>query len=65
MRKGRWLAALAAAGAATLVWRRGRSRRHRVDLYFEDGSMIALGGDTDEAKRLLALAGDALAAARR
>jgi hypothetical protein len=62
----RVLAVFAVAGAAVYaVRRRGRrGRRERVDLYFEDGSMVSLRSGSEEARRLLALARDVLAAAR-
>jgi len=53
-----------AAGAA-LLRRSARPRRERVDLYFDDWSMQSLADGTAEAARLLPLAREALAAARR
>ena len=38
------------------LFRRGQ----RVDLYFEDGSMISLEGDSSDAQRLLPVARDLL-----
>lgn len=55
---------LVAVGAALLFRRRGAARRERVDLYYDDGSMVSLEGRTPETERLLALAREALAAAR-
>jgi hypothetical protein len=58
--------ALLAAGSvvgAVLVRRRAARRRERVDLYFDDGSMVSLPDDSPEALRLLPLARDALRAA--
>jgi hypothetical protein len=52
-----------AAGIA-LLRRASGSRRDRVDLYFEDGSMQSLSDGTPEAARLLPLAHEALRAAR-
>ena len=52
-----------AAGAA-LLRRAAGPRRERVDLYFDDGSMLSVGDGTAEAARLLPLARDALHAAR-
>jgi hypothetical protein len=51
--------------AGSLVYRRsiGR-RRERVDVYFDDGSMLSFAEGTPEAERLLAVARDALSAAR-
>ena len=40
--------------------RRPRARRERVDLYFEDGSMVSLAEGSPEAARLLPLAHAAL-----
>lgn len=53
-----WLVGLA------LYRRAATMRRERVDLYFEDGSMLSVGDGTPEAERLLPLARDALGAAR-
>lgn len=53
-----WLVGLA------LYRRAATRRRERVDLYFEDGSMLSVGDGTPEAERLLPLARDALGAAR-
>jgi hypothetical protein len=60
------LVALAVAGAsvAALLWSRGRRRRERIDLYFEDGSMVSLAGDSNEARLLLPHAREALRAVR-
>jgi hypothetical protein len=50
----------------TLLYRRsGRSRRERVDLYFDDGSMVSLNDGSPGADRLLPVARRALSAARR
>ena len=46
------------AGAALI--RRQTAHRERADLYFEDGSMLSLPGESTEAARLLPLARDAL-----
>ena len=46
-----------------LYAKRGR-KRERVDLYFADGSMISIAGDSPEAVRLIPLARDAVRAAR-
>jgi hypothetical protein len=53
-----WLVGLA------LYRRTAAKRRERVDLYFEDGSMLSVGDGTPEAERLLPLARNALGAAR-
>ncbi len=55
----------AAAVAGAVVWRRRAKRRERVDLYFADGSMVSLEEGSLQADRLLPLAHDVLAAARR
>ena len=62
----RVVAALAALTAlAVLAFRRRvRSRRARVDLYFEDGSMVSLADGSADAKRLLPIARDILRIAR-
>ena len=54
------LAVATAFAAALLARRRGAARRERVDLYYDDGSMVSLDGRTAESERLLALAGRAL-----
>jgi hypothetical protein len=50
------------AGAA-FVRRRG-TLRERVDLYYEDGSMLSLANGAPDAERLLPLAREILRAAR-
>ena len=50
------------AGAA-FIRRRG-VRQERVDLYYEDGSMVSLAEGSPDAGRLLPLARDVLAASR-
>ena len=65
MRRGRLVAlALGAASLAGVLWKRGRRRRERVDLYFEDGSMISLAGDSAEGQLLIPYAREALRAVR-
>ena len=50
----------------TVLYRRsGRARRERVDLYFDDGSMVSLGDGTPGAERLLPVARRILASAQR
>ena len=52
--------------AGTIVFRRSFARpRERVDVYFDDGSMVSFADGSSEAEKLLPLAGDVLAAARR
>jgi hypothetical protein len=67
MRKRRLLlTAVVGAGsfAGTLLYRRRTERnRTRVDLYFDDGSMLSLADSTPEAERLLPLAHEVLAVA--
>jgi hypothetical protein len=57
----------AAAGSATgaiLLRRRVARRRERIELYFADGSLVALTQGRSEAEPLLARARELLAAAR-
>jgi hypothetical protein len=57
---------VAGAFAGSLVYRRSLGRRRdRLDLYFEDGSMISLVEGSPDADRLLPVARELLAAARR
>ena len=54
----------AASFAGTLVYRRHTERsRTRVDLYFEDGSMVSLAQGNPDADRVLPLATEAITAA--
>jgi hypothetical protein len=47
------------------LFRRGTARRReRVDLYYDDGSMVSLGDGTPESGRLLELAREALRSSR-
>jgi hypothetical protein len=58
----------AAAGSATgavLLRRRVDRRRERVELYFEDGSLVSLTQGSSEAERLLVHARELLATARQ
>ena len=66
MRKLLALAALVAGWAVgiALLRRTAGARRERVDLYYEDGSMVSLGEGSAEFNRLLPLARDVLDAAR-
>jgi hypothetical protein len=51
--------------AGTVLYRRRTARRReRVDLYYEDGSMVSLTEGSPDAERLLPLARDVLGAAR-
>jgi hypothetical protein len=51
--------------AGAILYRRRFARREeRVDVYYEDGSMVSLGEVSAESDRLLPLARDVLAAAR-
>jgi len=53
------------AFAGIVIYRRRfLARRERVDLYFEDGSLVSFEQGSDGAGRLLPLAHDALRAAR-
>jgi hypothetical protein len=52
--------------AGSVVLRRSFARRpDRVDIYFDDGSMVSFAEGSSEAVTLLPLAHEALAAARR
>jgi hypothetical protein len=66
-RRKLWTGLLLGAGSiagSLLVRRRAARRRERVDLYFEDGSMVSLAEGQLDAERLLPPARDVLAAAR-
>jgi len=60
MRRPRALPFLLGAGAIAAIFaflRRGLARRReRVDLYFEDGSMVSLGEGSPESAQLLQIA---------
>jgi hypothetical protein len=58
------LVVLAAAAGAVVLLRRRKVTAARVDVYYEDGSMISLERGTPQADRMLSLAADALAASR-
>ncbi len=61
----RTLAAAAVVGGALFIWRRRSGRKiEKIDLYYEDGSMVSFAGGSIEADRLLPLARRVLAAAR-
>jgi hypothetical protein len=52
--------------AGSVVFRRSFANpRERVDIYFDDGSMVSFVDGSPEADKLLPVAGDVLAAARR
>ena len=55
---------LAAAGALLLLRRRRGARRERVEVYYSDGSMVALEAGSPGGERLLELAREGLATAR-
>lgn len=55
---------LGTASLGGVLWRRARGRRERVDLYFADGSMVSLAGDSNEAQLLIPHAREALRATR-
>ena len=51
--------------AGSVLYRRSTSRRRdRVDVYFDDGSMVSFVDGSPEAEKLLPVGGDVLAAAR-
>lgn len=53
---------VALLGLAGLVRRGAARRRERVDLYFEDGSMVSLADGSPEGDRLLVLGREVLRA---
>ena len=57
-------AAVGSAAGAVLLRRRTARRRERVELYFDDGSLVAFTQGTAEAEPLLVHARELLAAAR-
>jgi hypothetical protein len=63
MRRRRVIAG-AVAGLATAVAVARRRRRERIELYYDDGSMVELHRGSAESDRLLALSEDALDAVR-
>jgi len=56
-------AALGSAAGAVLLRRRARSR-DRVELYFDDGTLVTVGKGQPDAERLLSPARELLVAAR-
>jgi hypothetical protein len=58
------LAVAVGSGAGSVLLRRHRQRHtNRVDLYFDDGSMLSLSESAPEAARLLPIADEVLAVA--
>jgi len=52
--------------AGSVIFRRSFAKpRNRVDIYFDDGSMVSFVDGSPEAEKLLPAAGNVLAAARR
>ena len=58
------LVLLGALAGAIAYRRRFARREERIDVYYEDGSMVSLAEGSAEAERLLPLARDVLDAAR-
>jgi hypothetical protein len=54
----------AVAGALAVLRRHKGAGAARIDVYYDDGSMVSLERDTPQAGRMLALAADALTATR-
>ncbi len=69
MRRRKVVTAVAVAAASVvvskLVRRRAKARADRVDVYYEDGSMVSFADGSVEADRLLPIARRLLWAARR
>jgi hypothetical protein len=60
-----FFALVGVAFAAIVVYRRRFHARHeRIDLYYEDGSLVSLEEGSPEAERLLPLAHDVLTVSR-
>jgi hypothetical protein len=59
------LLAAGSYGGSLLYRRRAARRRPRVDLYYEDGTMVSLPEGSPAADRLLPVARELLEAARR
>ena len=53
-----------ALALASFIRRGSARRRERVDVYYDDGSMVSLPDGSPESERLLAFGRDALRAAR-
>jgi hypothetical protein len=58
------LVALAAAAGALAVLRRRAGAGLRVDVFYEDGSMVSLEPGAPQAERMASVAREAIAAAR-
>jgi hypothetical protein len=56
--------AVASAAGAVLLSRRASRRRDRLELYFDDGTLVTLAQGEAEADRLLARARELLLSAR-
>ncbi len=64
MGRGKFALALVAAGSVAFFLRKRRRHRERIDLYYDDGSMVSLEPGTLEAGRVAPYASDALRASR-
>jgi hypothetical protein len=64
MRRRSLLVALGALAGALAVVQRRRAATPRVDVFYEDGSMVSLEPSLQQAERMLAAARRALATAR-
>jgi len=64
MRRRSLLVALGALAGAFAVVRHRRAAAPRVDVFYEDGSMVSLDPSLPQAERMLAAARHALAAVR-
>jgi hypothetical protein len=64
MRRLSVLAGAAVAAGAVLFLRRRSDSQERVDLYYDDGSIVSPARDAPETERVLALARDAIRAVR-
>ena len=54
------LTLIGSLGAGAYYFLFVRSRQPQVEMYFDDGSMLAMPGDTGEAAPFMALAGEVL-----
>jgi hypothetical protein len=59
-----FLIAVGTLAGAVMYRRRYAGRRERVDLYYEDGSMVSLSDGSPDAERLLPLAREVLRSTR-